>query len=52
MNKVWQNIDSLTDTLINAIQPKKIKEAMDNANRFMMEVPNKIRTYEPYEKMR
>lgn len=25
---------------------------MDNANKIMMEVPNKIRTYEPYEKMR
>ncbi|EAR94592.2 dynein heavy chain, cytoplasmic protein (macronuclear) [Tetrahymena thermophila SB210] len=52
LNKVWQNIEALNDTLINAIQPKKIKEAMDNANRLMTEVPNKIRTYEPYEKMR
>lgn len=52
MNKVWFNIESLSETLINAVQPKKIKEAMDNANRIMMEVPTKIRTYEPYEKMR
>lgn len=52
MHKVWSNVEILTDTLLNAIQPKKIKEAMDNANRLMMEVPNKIRTYEPYEKMR
>lgn len=25
---------------------------MDNANKLMMEVPTKVRTYEPYEKMR
>lgn len=52
MNKVWSNIEALTDTLLNALQPKKMKEAMDTANRLMMEVPTKVRTYEPYEKMR
>lgn len=52
MNKVWSNIENLNDTLLNAVQPKKLKEAMDNASRLMMEVPTKIRTYEPYEKMR
>ncbi len=52
MNKVWSGIETLKDTPINALQFKKIKEAMENANKYMTEMPTKYHSYDAYEDTR
>ncbi|MCQ2815661.1 MAG: AAA family ATPase [archaeon] len=49
LNTIWAKVDALKDTPFAAVQPDKIKVALDEAAKEMSTLPPKMRTYEAYD---
>jgi dynein heavy chain 1, cytosolic len=52
LSKVWGVIDSMRDTPLNALVPKKIKQSLDDALEQLNAFPSRLRTYEAFDKMK
>lgn len=52
LSKVWAQVEALKETLFTAVQPKKIKEALEGCVQSLNEFPPKLVQYEEYKDMR
>jgi len=46
---IWESIDSLKETLWNSIQPRKLRQNLDNLLRMTKDMPSRMRQYQAFE---
>jgi len=49
LTTIWSSIDELRDTLWNSIQPRKLRQNLDNLLKMTKDMPSRMRQYQAFE---